>query len=96
MMCEKVTAELRTDGTVVLNIPPEESVYIMDAFYNGATCSRAISDNPKFSKSPRDTALEAAECLKKLSDIFRRAYGVNPPERPKLQLVSSRPNKSTE
>ncbi len=95
MMCEKVTAELRADGTVVLTIPEEDSSNIMLAFHCGATCSRAISDNAKLPKGSRDIALEVAECLKKLSDIFERAYGVNPPKRPKLRLVQSRPNKTT-
>ncbi len=37
MMCEKVTAELRADGTIVLIIPDEESIDILSAFINGAT-----------------------------------------------------------
>ena len=87
MMCEKVTAELRVDGTTVLLIPDEDSIDIESAFMDGATCCRAASENQGFDEESRDMALQAAECLERLEDIYGQATGRPPPERPKLRSV---------
>ena len=87
MWCDKVTAELRADGTVVLIIPDEERIDILSAFSVGATCSRFISDNQKLRKDPRDTALEVAECLERLEEMIEQLFGGQAPERPTLRLV---------
>ncbi len=86
MMCEKVTAELRADGAIVLIIPDEELVDVVSAFMSGATCCRAVSKNSQFDEASREIALEAAECLERLEEISQTMGGPEP-KRPILRLV---------
>ncbi len=86
-MCEKVTAELRVDGTIVLTIPDEDSIDIESAFMDGATCSRNYSMDPGLDEESRDMALQAAECLERLEEIFGQAFGENPPKRTRLRSI---------
>ncbi len=87
MIGEKVTAEVRGDGAIVLIVPDEDSIdIIVSAFMDGETCCRAVSEIQDFDEESRDMAREAAECLERLGDIFGKAMG-GPPKRPELRWV---------
>ena len=86
-MYEKITAELRADGAIVLIVPADDLIDVESAFMDGATCSRIHSENPKLDEEQRDMALQASECLERLEEIFGLAMGKPLPKRPKLHLV---------
>ena len=87
MMCEKITAELRADGAIVLIVPDDDLIDVGSAFMDGATCSRIHSENPKLDEEQKDMALQASECLERLEEIFGLAMGKPPLKRAKLRLV---------
>ena len=86
-MCEKITAEMRKDGAIVLTVPGEEFIDLASAFMDGKICCRYVSKNSKFDDESSDMASEAACNLERLEDIFCRAMGGQPPEKTKLSLV---------
>ena len=86
-MYEKITAELRTDGAIVLTVPEEALIDVESAFADGATCSQIHSENPKVNEEQRDIALEASECLEYLCELLGQLSGRKPPKRAKLHSV---------
>ena len=86
MMGETVTVGKRPDGSIVLTFPEEEFVDILSAFFDGASCCRAFAEDKTLDEESADTAVQAAECLKLLGDLFGKHEASPPPRR--LQLVS--------
>ncbi len=87
MMDEKITEEMRQNESIVLTIPESESIDVMSAFMDGATCSRTCSEDPELDVESREMALQAAECLERLEEILGQAFGENPPKRTKLRSI---------
>ncbi|MCH7821785.1 MAG: hypothetical protein IIA07_07185 [Proteobacteria bacterium] len=86
-MYEKIAAELRADGAIVLTVPDDDIIDVESAFMDGATCSRIHSENPKLDEEQRDMALQASECLERLEEIFGLAMGNSRPPKTELRLV---------
>ena len=86
MLGETVTVEKRLDGSIVLTFPKEEFVSILSAFYDGESCCRAVAEDKTLDEESADMAIEAAECLKLLGDLFGNREEVSPPPR-RLRLV---------
>ena len=78
MIGEKVTAEKRHDGSVVLTIPEGEFIDIESAFWDGEVCCRVLSKNRSLDEKYAGLALQAAECLELLRDLLGRADVSNP------------------
>ena len=85
MMGETVTVEKRPDHSIVLTFPEEELFDILSAFCDGESCCRAVAEDKTLGEESADMAVQAAECLKRLSDLFGNPEDSPPPRR--LRLV---------